>query len=216
LKPNRVCPQAGRRSILASVALRHAVTIRGLLQSTTKPSICQLKRILGLLLALLVHLTATISCSGIAPNRMYEFRSNSGDFVRRTRRRVTLEISIILLLVGYFGSGWSQGIPGWLEVAIVSVFAASVLYDLAYYPKAKASADNFAIYLMDNALGFSDRGDIRQIPYRDLTVVKVSKKNGRVVAIHLRTTLGQSIKLQGLENIQELYEGIAVRIDHRT
>lgn len=98
----------------------------------------------------------------------------------------------------------------------MGVFAASVLYDSAYYPKAKAFAENFTIYLMDNALGFSDQGHIRQIPYHDLTVLKVSKKNGKVVAIHLKTTFGQSIKLQGLENMQELYEGIAARIGHRT
>jgi hypothetical protein len=148
-------------------------------------------------------------------NQMDEFRSNSGDFVRLTRRRVTLEISVLLLLVGYFLSGWSRGIPSWLEVSIVAIFAASVLYDLAYYPKAKAFAKNFAIYLMDNALGFFDQGHIRQIPYHEVTVLKVSKKNGKVVAIHLKTTFGQSIKLQGLENMQELYEAIAVRIrDH--
>lgn len=159
---------------------------------------------------------ATISFPSIVLNHMHEFRSNSRDFVRRTRRRVTLEISVLLLLVGYFLSGWSRGIPGGLEAFIVAIFAASVLYDLAYYPKAKAFAENFTIYLMDNALSFSDQGHIRQIPYHDLTVLKVSKKNGKVVAIHLQTTFGQSIKLQGLENMQELYEGIAVRIGHRT
>jgi len=147
---------------------------------------------------------------------MHEFRSNSGDFVRRTRRRVTLEISVLLLLVAYFWSDWSRGIPGWLEVSIVAVFAASVLYDLAYYPKAKAFGENFTIYLLDNALGFSDQGHIRQIPYRDLAISEVTKKNGDVIEIRLKTTFGQSIKLQGLENMQELYEGIAVRIGHRT
>jgi len=73
-------------------------------------------------------------------------------------------------------------------------------------------AQKFYVRLMDDALGFPSQGDIKQIPYRDLTISKVTKKNDEVVAIRLKTTFGQSITLQGLDNMKELYEGIAAHV----
>ena len=145
---------------------------------------------------------------------MREFKSNSGDFIRRTRRGVIIEVSALVLLSGYFWSDWSRILPDWLEVSVLVIFAAYILFGLAYYPKAKSIAQQFSIHLMDDALGFPNQGGMKQIPYRDLTISKVTKKNGEVVEIRLKTTFGQSITLQGLENMKDLYEGITAHVGH--
>lgn len=143
---------------------------------------------------------------------MCEFHSNSKDFFRRTRRRVVAELSVLALLEGFFLSVWSSSWPDWLEVSILVLFVAYIVFGLAYYPKAKSIAQMFSIRLMDEALGFPSEGVIKQIPYRDITISKVVYKNGEVVSIHLKTSFGQSIKLQGMEDMKGLYEGIAAHI----
>lgn len=145
---------------------------------------------------------------------MREFKSKRGDFISRTRRRVIIEIAILVLLAAYFWSAWSEDLPGWLEVSILVIFVAYILFGLASYTKAKAIAEEFSVQLMDDSLGFPNKGNLKQIPYRDLKISKVKKKNDEVVEICLKTTFGQSIKLQGLENMKELYESIAARAGH--
>jgi hypothetical protein len=147
---------------------------------------------------------------------MREFRSNNDDFARRTRRRVAIEISVLVILAGYFWSDWSRNLPYWLEVSVLVFFTAYILFGLAYYPKAKLIAQDFSVHLMDDALGFPNQGDMKLIPYRDLTISKVTKKNGEVIEIRLKTKFGQSIKLQGLENMKELYETISAHVGHGT
>ncbi len=143
---------------------------------------------------------------------MREFHSNGNDFIRRTRRRVIVEVSVLVLLAGYFWSGWSEGWPNWLELSVLVIFTAYILFGLVYYQKAKSIAQKFSVRLMEDALGFQSQGGMKQIPYRDLKISKVTKKNDKVVAIYLKTTFGQSITLQGLENMEELYEGIAAHV----
>ena len=96
------------------------------------------------------------------------------------------------------------------------IFGAYILFGIAYYPKAKAIAQGFSIHLMDDGLGFPYQGHMIQMPYSDLTISKVTKKDGEVVEIRIKTTFGQSIKLQRLENMNELYEGLAARLGHST
>jgi hypothetical protein len=97
---------------------------------------------------------------------------------------------------------------------VLIVFSAYILFNLAYYKKAKKIAREFSIYLMEDALGFPDHKAIKKIPYRDIKISKVKKKNGNIVGIHLKTTFGQSIMLQGLENMNDLYESIIDRLQH--
>lgn len=142
---------------------------------------------------------------------MREFRSNCDAFIRRTRRRVIVEISILVILTGYFLSDWSSGLPHWLEISALVILVVYIVFGLAYYPRAKSIANEFSVHLMDEALGFPSQGNIKKIPYSDLTISKVTKKNGEVVAIRLQTTFGQSITLQGLDKMNELYDGMIDR-----
>jgi hypothetical protein len=68
---------------------------------------------------------------------------------------------------------------------VLVLFIAYILFGLAYYPKAKSIAQNFSIRLTGEALGYSSQGVLKQIPYRDLEISKVTMKNGEVVAICL-------------------------------
>ena len=95
---------------------------------------------------------------------------------------------------------------------MLALFTAYILFGLACYPQAKSIAQTFYIRLMDDALGFPSEGDIKQIPYRDLTISKVTKKNDEVVAIRSKTIFGQSITLQGLDNMKKLYERLAAHV----
>ncbi len=157
-----------------------------------------------------------ISYLKMVASRIPVFRSISDDFGRRTRRRVIIEVSVLVLLTGFFWSGWSRDFPHWLEASVLMIFVAYILLGIAYYPKAKAIAQEFSIHLMNDGLGFPDQGDIKQIPYSDLTISKVTKKDDEVVEIRIKTRFGQSIKLQRLENMNELYEGLAARLGHGT
>ena len=149
-------------------------------------------------------------------NHMHEFKAKKDYFIRRTRRRVMFEVSVLVLLTGYFWSSWSKDLPNWLELSVLGCFAAYILFGLAFYSKGKASVEKFSIYLLDNALGFSDQGHVKQIPYHHLTISKITKKNSEVELICLKTAFGHTIKLQGLENMTELHKEIINRVRDRT
>ncbi|MBL1276427.1 MAG: hypothetical protein COB30_010090 [Ectothiorhodospiraceae bacterium] len=143
---------------------------------------------------------------------MREYKGIVSDFAQRTRKRVFIEILSIALLGIFFGSSWSGDIPGWLEISVISISVIYVLLGLALYPRAKSVADNFSVYLSNDSLGFSDKGEIKQLPYCDLVISKVLREHGDVVEIRLRTTFRQTIKLRGLEGMQELYSQLAQKI----
>ncbi len=145
-------------------------------------------------------------------NQVYEYKANSGDFARRTRRRVLFEVFFLALLGVFFWSNWSSEFHNWLKLSVLSIFSGYILFGLALYPKAKIMAEKFSVCLLNNALGFPDQEHMGQIPYCDLAISKVIKKNGKVIEIRLKTDFGQTIKLQGLENMEELYKNIEGRV----
>ncbi len=143
---------------------------------------------------------------------MQEYKTIGGDFARRTRQRVFAEIFSITLLAVFFWSSWSEDIPEWLEATVILISVIYVLLGLAFYPNAKSVAGKFSIYLSNDSLGFSDKGKIKKLPYSDLVISKVLRKQDEVVEIRLRTTFGQTIKLRGLESMQELYNELAQKV----
>lgn len=142
---------------------------------------------------------------------MQEFRTNRDLFNRRTRRRLIIDISVLGLLAFYFLSDWSIWIPGWIEVSVLVVIAVIIIFDLFFYSKARAIAENLSIKLMDDALVFNDKNNTRQISYDDFMIKNVRRKQDKVVEIRLKTSFKQNIKIRGLENMQELYKGL---LDH--
>ena len=142
---------------------------------------------------------------------MQEFRTNRDLFNRRTRRRLIIDISVLGLLAFYFLSDWSSWIPGWIEVSVLVVIAVIIIFDLFFYSKARAIAENLSIKLMDDALVFNDKNNTRQISYDDFMIKNVRRKQDKVVEIRLKTSFKQNIKIRGLENMQELYKGL---LDH--
>lgn len=145
-------------------------------------------------------------------NQVSEYKASSGDFARRTRRRVMFEISFLALLAVFFWSSWSKEFHSGLEFSVLTIFSAYILFGLVLYPKAKVIAERFSISLLDNTLVFPEQGHTKQIPYCDLKISKVIEKNSKVIEIHLKTTFNQSIKLKGLANMEELYKNIKDRV----
>ena len=143
---------------------------------------------------------------------MYEYKVDRNAFVRRTRRRVIFEVSVFLLLTGFFLSNWSKDVPGWLELSVFGIVTGYIVFSLAYYRKAEALVSRFYVRLLDNALSFPGQDHGKEIPYQDLAISKVTRKGGEVVEIRLKTSFGQIIRLQGLLGMKDLYENIATRL----
>jgi len=144
---------------------------------------------------------------------MREFKTNNSDFSRRTRRRVVVEIFFLLAISAFFLSSLSGVIPEWLKISVISISVLYIVVGLASYPKDKSFAEKFTIYLSNDSLGFSDDGKIRKLPYSDLAISKVLRKHDEVVEIRLRTTFGQTIKLRGLDSMQELYSELVQKVE---
>jgi hypothetical protein len=133
-----------------------------------------------------------------------------------TLRRVAKEVSVLIVLAIYFLSDWSIQIPSWLEISILGLIGAYILGGLLLYPKARKVAEGFYVYLMDDALGFPVRGHTKTIPYGDLRIKKVKIKNGQIRTIYLSSVFHGTIKLQGLESMNELYERLARQLEGET
>ncbi len=142
---------------------------------------------------------------------MCEFKSNLNYF-RQTCHRVIAEICFLLLTFIIFWYVLSKGTLEGFEVIVLAIIAVYISIGLAYYSKGKAMAENFSICFLDDALGFSDQEKTRKIPYRDLSISKVTKKNGQIVKVFLKPAFGQTIKLKGFENMNELYDLLKKRI----
>ena len=139
------------------------------------------------------------------------FNSIKGGFARRTRKRVYKEILVFLMLLAFFFSVFSAALPKWLELSILVIYVIYIVIGLALYPIAKSTAENFTIYLLDDALGYSSKGSQKQLPYSDIVIAKVKKSKGKIIEIQLQTKFKQNIKLRDLENMGNLYEGLIIK-----
>ena len=140
---------------------------------------------------------------------MQEFKSTGRDFSRRTRRRVAAELAVLSALAACAYLGIFGSFPRWAAWSVLGIGAAYILVGLAFYRRAKADAEAFAIILLDEGISFRPRGDGRRVLYGDLQISKVKRRNGEVVEIWLRTKFGQRIALRGLENMGELSDSLA-------
>lgn len=97
-------------------------------------------------------------------------------------------------------------------------FTSYIAFNLAYYRREKRFAEKYAVCPLETTLGFQHEGQLRQLPYGDLKISKVKRRDGEVVEIHLKEKYLRffgPIKLSGLENMDELYELLAERVgDH--
>ena len=139
---------------------------------------------------------------------MNEYKSNGSEFYRNTRKRVIYEISTLFLVAIFFWTDFSDLIPSWLKISVLVVFSIYIIFGLALYPKAKATAKNFSVSLQDDALLFPTGNGSGRIPYSDLTIMGTKSKDDEVTRILLRTSFGQKIELQGLNNMHDLYKGL--------
>jgi hypothetical protein len=139
-----------------------------------------------------------------------DFGAIRGEFARRTFRRVLLEAAILTTLLVILLSGVIHGVPGWLSPVIGGGGLLYILGGLALYPKARSAAESFHVKLLEESLTFS--GSNSGVRYSDLAVAKVKRDAGKVVEIELRSAFRQTIKLRGLERMDELYELLESRI----
>lgn len=144
--------------------------------------------------------------------RMNEYKTDINHFYRRTRQRVITESLIYGSLWCVYAFEWMPYIPDWAYMSIFTVFGAYIMYGIIYYPKAKAIAQRFSIKISDRALVFSDFSGVRQIPYSDFEINKIDKCKDRVCRIHIKTSFNQSIVLQGLENMDTLYQELSEHV----
>jgi hypothetical protein len=141
---------------------------------------------------------------------MPEFKAVPGEFARRTARRVFVEIGLLIGVLALLFSGVVHGVPPWVPLAVGAGGLLYILGGLAFYPKARSIAQRFHVTLLEDTLTFS--GGHRAIPYTDLMLANVKRRGGRVSEIQLRSAFGQTIRLRGLERMDELYECLEKRV----
>lgn len=137
---------------------------------------------------------------------MSEFKSDGSEFYRSTRKRVIYELLAFCSVALFFWTDYSILFQDWLKISILVVFLAYILFGLALYPKAKAVANNFSISLLDDTLIFPAERDSGRIAYSDLVILGTKSKDNEISKISLRTSYGQKIEIQGLNNMQDLYD----------
>jgi hypothetical protein len=141
---------------------------------------------------------------------MCKFKSTNNIF-KQTLKRVIYELLLIILLGSFFFSDWSKNISESIELLLMSILIIYTIVGLLLYPRAKVIAENYAINLLENELGFY-QGQIKKIPYDDLTIVDIKKKEDQVLMIVLKTKFNQVIKLNDFENMNKLNELLLEKI----
>ena len=143
---------------------------------------------------------------------MQKFKSNPKYFIQRTWLRISFEIAVLIFMAWFFMSEISESWPVWIKVTLIVFLLLYIGYGIYYYPKAKALAQDFFIQLDDDSLVFPSVEGVKKIPYHDLAISKIVKKRGEVVKIHLKTTFGQSMVLQGLYKMNDLNDQLNINI----
>jgi hypothetical protein len=141
-----------------------------------------------------------------------EFKSNSTHFLKRTARRLSYELTVLAVLTAAVALDLLPVIPMWLQLGAVTVVAIYVAIELALYPRTKAIAESLSIQLHDKELSFTHAGARGELPYSDLRIAGVRKHGDEVTEIVLAARSGQTINLQGLENMNELHRLLAARL----
>lgn len=149
----------------------------------------------------------------MAGSRMQKFRADEGYLARKTKRRFTKEVAVLLVIAIFFYLPWSGSLPAWLKLGTLIVFFLYIIIGLAMYPHAKSVSHKFSISLKKDSLEYTNQESRREIPYRDLVISKVIKRGSVVDQINLKTVFGQYIKLQGLQNMNELYDLIRKKLE---
>lgn len=146
------------------------------------------------------------------PNKV--FRSTGYDFRNRTRQRLFVETLLLGVAVFLYVTNWLKQVPRWIELTIAAVIAAVLIFDLFYYRRGKAIAESFSIELLPDALAFSHDRDGGTVPYKDIKISGVKKRDGKVIEITLLTAFQQSIKLRDLDDMQELHDSLVGHLKH--
>jgi hypothetical protein len=141
-----------------------------------------------------------------------EFKSNTTHFLKRTARRLVCELSLLAVITAVVALDLMTAIPMWFQLVIVAAVSIYIAIELALYPRAKAVADSLSIKLHDQGLTFVRSGGGGELRYSDLRIAGVRKREDKVTEIVLAARSGQTIKLQGFENMDELYRLLSERI----
>jgi hypothetical protein len=141
-----------------------------------------------------------------------EFKSNSKGFLRRTVHRLFYELAVLAVLVVAIALKLLPAIPMWIQWAVVASVAMYIGVGIALYPRAKAVSDSLSIKLNDQGLTFVHSGGRGELQYSDLKIARVRKRGDRLTEIVLAARSGQKIKLQDLENLDELYRLLSARV----
>jgi hypothetical protein len=145
-------------------------------------------------------------------NPSIEFKTNSTHFLKRTARRLLYELTALAVVTAVVALDLMTAIPTWLQLAAVALVALYVAVELALYPRAKAVADSLSIKLHDQGLSFAHSAGGGELRYSDLRIAGVRKRDDKLIEIVLSARSGQTIKLEGLENMHELYRLLLERV----
>jgi hypothetical protein len=141
-----------------------------------------------------------------------EFKSNSEGFLRRTVHRLFYELAVLAVLVAAIALKLVTAIPMWIQWAVVASVVIYICVGIALYPRAKAIADSLSIKLNDQGLTFAHSAGHGELRYSDLKIARVRKRGDRLTEIVLAARSGQTIKLQDLEDMNELYRLLSARL----
>ncbi len=154
-----------------------------------------------------------------------EFRStiSEEEFLRGTARRVIRELVLLVVLIGFFWSSWSEILPNWLELVVGVTFASYIVMRLLGYPKAKRIVTSLRIRLLEDALEFTERGisrklpsrkfPPRKLPYDSVSIAEVLREEECVSKVILLTKFRQKIELARFDNMDRLHCELSKRID---
>ena len=144
---------------------------------------------------------------------MQQFRPDVEAFVRRSRRRISYEIAFLSILLLFFISPLSHGVPELLQWSTFGGVTLYIVFGLAMYPNSKNTVERFSISLLENALTYTTGDLVRSIPYKDLQISSVKKHLDSVTAVRLRMAFGQSITIRDLKEMDEFYKRLCSHLE---
>jgi hypothetical protein len=147
-------------------------------------------------------------------NQNRVFRSTGDEFRNRTHQRLFVEALFLGVAIFLSVTNWLEQVPRWIALTIAAVIAAILVFDLVYYRRGKVIAESFSIELLPDALAFSHERNRGTVPYKDIKISGVKKRDGKVIEITLLTAFRQSIKLRDLDGMQELHDSLVGHLGH--
>lgn len=143
-----------------------------------------------------------------------EFKTDMTEFNYNTKRRIFIEVLVLLSVSGalFSGSNVTDSMPVGVKWVIVIAFSLYIVFGLLGYSKAKSVVEKLRVRFLDKHMEFLGVQGTHTYSYSDLSIAKIKRKGGSVVGIKLLVENNGSLWLSGFEDMEVLFGLLSDRL----